>query len=102
MSQAGVVHEPGVYRGQPAQAVVAELRQHGYRPLLISELPGSSLATHKHAMSHILVQIEGEMIVTANGRTYHLQPGDKLTIPPQVSHAAEFGATSCRYVWVEY
>lgn len=96
------VYEPGAYNTKPAEEIKADLETKGYRPLLIDEKPNDSLPAHQHSSSHILVQVAGEMRINTGGKEINMKPGDKLTIPPNVEHGAEFGENGSQYLWVEY
>lgn len=77
-----VIYEKAAYKDKSIQDIKEDLVTQGFYPLLIREEPNDSLAMHKHVESHILVQVKGDMIITSGGKDIHMQPGDKLTIPP--------------------
>lgn len=94
--------EKGVYKGKSLKEIKSDLEKQGYKPLLISEDPNTSLGLHKHDEAHILVQIEATMNLESNGRKYLMEPGDKVTVPPHVEHGAAFAGNGSKYLWIEY
>lgn len=99
---AKVLFDKDAYRGYSLDEIKRGLLERGYRSLLSKELPDSTLEPHRHNQSHILIQIEGDMVVESGGKKYHLAPGDKITIPPNVKHSAHSGPSGSEYLWVEY
>lgn len=94
--------EPGVYAHTATENIKAKLKQQGYDPVLIREVPHATLDTHQHRQSHVIVIVRGQMQLTLEDSEYLMQPGDLVTIAPHVRHAAQFGAEGCDYLWAEY
>lgn len=94
--------EKGFYKGKSLDEINADLVSQGYKPELIPELPNAVLKLHKHAESHILVQIEATMTLESGGKKFLMEPGDKVTIPPNVEHGAASSGNGSKYLWVEY
>lgn len=91
----------GFYANASTKEIMDELRANGYEPKLITEEGGATLEEHSHKQSHIIVLRSGELSITLDGKSFAMQPGDLITIPPDYPHAAKAGAEGCDYVWVE-
>lgn len=96
-----MIIEKSAYADQTVQEIETDLKRQGYSPLHISETPESHLAPHSHPQKHIIVIMEGAMELELNGESTDMLPGDKVTIPPHLRHAAYFGDEGCRYFWIK-
>lgn len=61
--------------------------------------PHTVLDTHTHPFAADAVVTEGEMWLTVNGETRHLQPGDTFALERDVPHGERYGASGATY-WV--
>ncbi len=61
--------------------------------------PGTVLDTHTHAFAVDARVVQGEMWLTVDGRTQHLQPGDSFVLDANVPHAERYGPEGATY-WV--
>ena len=91
----------GFYAHASTDQITKELEAKGYRPQLISEPNDSSIDEHSHERSHIIVLLKGELNLTLGDRSFAMQAGDLITIPPGQKHAAQSGENGCDYIWVE-
>lgn len=57
------------------------------------------LDTHTHPFSARALVVHGEMWLTVDGHTRHLQPGDRFELEAEVPHAERYGADGATY-WV--
>lgn len=48
--------------------------------------PGSSVKSHSHPYYHMFYSAEGKYVFTVDGRTYELQEGQCLLVPPETEH----------------
>ena len=94
--------EPSKYKNFTNEEIKKDLEKDGFHPLLIVEDPNDFLDPHKHKESHILVVVDGEMRVKLDDGEVIIKTGDKITLGPNVSHAAYFGKKGCKYFWVEF
>lgn len=60
---------------------------------LIEMQPGSSFALHTHSGQHILFVVEGEGVVSVNGRDHPLRVGDSVFVPANCPHGVGAGNT---------
>ena len=52
--------------------------------------PGGSAEPHAHKkVEHIFYMINGQLLLTCNGKNYILNSGDAIHIPPGVQHSAK-------------
>jgi len=49
---------------------------------------GASLAAHAHPHAQVTFVLEGELDLTIGDEKVHLSPGDSVSVPPNVPHAA--------------
>ena len=61
--------------------------------------PGTVIDTHTHAFAVEALVVQGEMWLTENGQTRHLQGGDRFTLDREVPHAERYGSDGATY-WV--
>lgn len=61
--------------------------------------PLTVLDTHTHPFAASALVVQGEMWLTVNGQTRHLQPGDRFALEPEVPHAERYGSEGATY-WV--
>ena len=54
-----------------------------------SDVPGSRMPSHAHAFPETRWVVEGYLRVTAGNEAVELGPGDRLDLPPNLSHATE-------------
>ena len=97
-----LIFEKGAYKGLSSEEIKGKLRKDGLRPELVNEPANTSESPHTHAQGYVVVHIRGSMTVSSTDRDYEMQPGDKITIPPEVDHTADFGGEGSQYLWAEY
>ena len=61
--------------------------------------PGTVVGPHTHPFRAKAVVVQGEMWLTAQGKTRHLQPGDGFELPAGVEHEERYGPQGATY-WV--
>ncbi len=61
--------------------------------------PDTVLDTHTHPFAVKAVVTAGELWLTVDGQTRHLQPGDTFTLDRDVPHAERYGPSGAAY-WV--
>jgi mannose-6-phosphate isomerase-like protein (cupin superfamily) len=61
--------------------------------------PNTVLPEHTHDFTARALVIQGEMWLTMNGTTQHLQPGDRFEVPRGTPHAERYGPQGATY-WV--
>ncbi|BDU56464.1 AraC family ligand binding domain-containing protein [Limnohabitans sp. TEGF004] len=61
--------------------------------------PNTVLETHTHPFGVHAIVTRGEMWLTMNGHTQHLQPGAIFELEPNVPHDERYGAQGAIY-WV--
>lgn len=61
--------------------------------------PNTVLETHTHPFGVRAILTRGEMWLTMNGHTQHLQPGSVFELEPNVPHDERYGAEGAAY-WV--
>lgn len=61
--------------------------------------PGIVLDTHTHPFEVDAIVVAGEMWLTVDGRTRHLQRGDRFELAAEVPHAERYGGAGATY-WV--
>ena len=61
--------------------------------------PDTVLQTHAHPFAARALVVQGEMWLTVDGVTRHLQPGDRFELPAGQPHAERYGPQGATY-WV--
>lgn len=61
--------------------------------------PDMELPTHAHPFRARALLVQGEMWLTVDGVTQHLQPGDRFDLPAGQPHAERYGPQGATY-WV--
>jgi mannose-6-phosphate isomerase-like protein (cupin superfamily) len=61
--------------------------------------PDSEQPTHSHPFRARALVVQGEMWLTVDGVTQHLQAGDRFDLPAGQSHAERYGPQGATY-WV--
>lgn len=61
--------------------------------------PGEVVATHTHPFIADALVVQGEMWLTVDGRTQHLQSGGRFTLDAGVPHDERYGPDGATY-WV--
>jgi len=57
--------------------------------------PGDTYAEHTHAYEKILYCVDGSITFTLPDREVHLDPGDRMVLPPGTVHGAVVGQGGC-------
>ncbi len=79
---------------EPSEAELeALLREDGLSPRWWSNAPGDRYGAHSHPYHKLLYCIRGSIrfLVEPGGQQLDLSPGDRLDIPPGVTHSALVG-----------
>ena len=58
--------------------------------LFASYPPGTEIAPHVHATNNVGVIMQGELILTVDGKTERYSVGDWYQVPANIEHAAKF------------
>lgn len=75
------------------------LRDEGFAVTYVwQDGPGGFYPEHTHSCETAHIILEGEMIVTTQGKTQTLQPGDRFDIPANTRHSVRMGPQGCRYL----
>ena len=61
--------------------------------------PDAQLQTHTHAFAVQALVTRGELWLTCDGQTRHLQTGDRFSLDPEVPHAERYGPQGATF-WV--
>ena len=78
----------------------AAARADGFDEVLERQWPaGAVLDTHEHDFAVRALVTQGELWLTCDGRTRHLQAGDRFSLERQMPHAERYGAAGATY-WV--
>jgi AraC-like ligand binding domain len=77
-----------------------DLKAQGFDEVLERKyLPLTVIDTHVHAFAAKALVVEGEMWMTVDGNTRHLQAGGTFELDPQVAHSERYGSEGAIY-WV--
>ncbi|HEX6736238.1 MAG TPA: AraC family ligand binding domain-containing protein [Azonexus sp.] len=82
------------------EAFTAQALAEGFDEVLERQWPPLAVAgehTHPFAVKAIVVQ--GEMWLAVDGRTQHLQAGDRFTLARDIPHSERYGSAGATY-WV--
>ncbi len=60
--------------------------------------PNASYPDHTHPVRTAHVILDGEMIVTSEGRTRTVNAGERLDVPANTIHSARMGPAGCLYL----
>ena len=83
----------------PREADLHErLHADGFEAFVWRDDPGADYAPHAHDHDESLWVIEGEIVFGAEGRSFHLGPGDRLMLPKGTVHTAHAGSAGARYL----
>jgi len=78
----------------------AESLADGFDEVLSRDWPPDSVAdTHTHPFDVRAMVVRGEMWLTVDGQTRHLQSGDTFSLEHDVPHAERYGKDGATY-WV--
>lgn len=81
-------------------AFEAAKRSRGFDEVVVREWkPGTVLDTHTHPFAVEALVVDGEMWLTCEGQTRHLQPGDTFALEREAPHAERYGPDGAVY-WV--
>lgn len=62
------------------------------------DAPDIHYPDHTHAMETAHVILQGEMMLTRDGRTKTYHAGERCDVPAGVVHSAKMGSRGCRYL----
>ena len=60
--------------------------------------PNASYPEHTHPVRTAHVILDGQMILTSEGRTRTVKAGERLDVPANTAHSARMGPEGCRYL----
>ena len=60
--------------------------------------PGAYYPDHVHNKLSAHIILDGEMILTVDGKTILLKVGDRYDVPANTVHSARMGKGGCRYI----
>ena len=76
--------------GEPSEAAVrAKLEKLGYTVSRYVYVPGTYFPAHTHTVDKMDAVVTGRFLVTMEGQSVILGPGDAIAVPRGVSHSAE-------------
>ena len=81
------------YRNVPLIELVPGITGHlvfGERIMLnfLTSQPNSYMPNHRHESEQLMVILEGALDLVIEGKVYHMEKGDVVTLPSNVDHAA--------------
>ena len=62
--------------------------------------PGGVFPLHKHEQEQVTVVLSGDVTMTVENETHHLNPGDSLIIAPNVPHQGAVGSGGAEVVGI--
>ena len=68
---------------------IQEISDSGWWPVSWRDAPGEVYELHKHDADQILYLVEGALELGIDGKSYCLNPGDKLELPAFTVHSAK-------------
>ena len=73
--------------------VAARLRAEGFAPSSWSNGPGDRYGAHEHGYDKVIAVVSGSISfgLRADGRSMHLEAGDRLELPAGTAHDARVG-----------
>ncbi len=78
------------------------LRQEGFKEAyVVDDPPGKIYPPHQHPYRSVHMIIEGEMSITAEGKTEVLHPGSRSDVGANVLHNVTIGPNGCMYIVAE-
>lgn len=78
------------------------LRQEGLaEAYVVDDPPGKFYPSHQHPYRSVHMIIEGEMSITAGGKTEVLHPGSRSDVGANVQHEVTIGPNGCMYIVAE-
>ena len=73
-------------------------RREGYDEIVPRDWPAAAvLETHEHPFAVKAIVVDGEMWLTHDGKTRHLQAGDRFELDEGVPHAERYGTAGVTY-----
>ena len=60
--------------------------------------PNSHFAVHRHESEQIMIVIDGACDEIVDGKIYHLEKGDVVTLPPNIGHGGYIPERGCRAI----
>lgn len=81
---------------EPNETLIAQrFRDEGLEPAHWSNGPDFHYAEHSHDYHKVLYCIRGDIVfaLPESGESLHLEPGDRLDLPPGTRHSARVGPT---------
>lgn len=94
MTETDIVIERWAGSSPPSEAELRRIyADEGMQPYRWSNAPGDVYSAHTHSYHKVLYCVEGSITfrLPARDAEVQLQAGDRLELPPGVSHAADVG-----------
>jgi quercetin dioxygenase-like cupin family protein len=81
------------YRNVPLIELVPGIQTHivfGERIMLsfLTAQPNSYMPNHQHESEQLMVILKGALDLVIDGKVYHMEKGDVVTLPSNIDHAA--------------
>ena len=75
------------------------LRSEGFSHTYVWEDgPGALYPEHTHPVVTAHIVLDGEVTVTAQGKTRTYKAGERFDVPAETTHSAKMGPKGCRYL----
>ncbi len=79
--------------------LLKQLEQEGFVLTFVwQDGPGANYPDHAHAGLTAHIILDGEMTLTANGKSQTYRAGDRCDVPAGALHSARMGPRGCRYI----
>jgi quercetin dioxygenase-like cupin family protein len=96
-----IVYTAQAYKGMNSNRIAEIIRQEGFDPILINDMPGYTYPEHEHPETKLLAFLKGSMQVNVGNQSFACSAGDKLVIPGNTVHSAIAGDRGCTFFWSE-
>jgi quercetin dioxygenase-like cupin family protein len=74
------------------EAFKAAAEQDGFDEVLVREWqPNHETPEHEHPFDVRAQMVSGDFVLTLNGQTQHLKPGDTFHVPRHIQHKEKYG-----------
>jgi mannose-6-phosphate isomerase-like protein (cupin superfamily) len=59
---------------------------------------GSGIPPHRHGWAEAYYVLDGALDVVVGARTFHMGPGDTVSVPPRAAHTFTVRSATCRFL----